>query len=75
MKLTKEELESIQSAGMSLSKLKMRLGDIEIQKHETLKEIDTVVEGIRKIERKLANKYGEGASFNMTTGELTLKGK
>lgn len=73
MNLTPEELKSVQDASMDLSRLKMKLGDIEMARHKTLKEVDKVIEGLMKTERKLASKYGNDAVFNMTTGELTKK--
>jgi hypothetical protein len=71
--LTKEELEKTQSMHNDFNKLKMQLGDIELQKQSVLKNVDILKGFFAEHEKELMNKYGEDAVINMQTGEVTKK--
>lgn len=72
--LTKEELQSLQQLNSRFNSLKMSLGDMEMQKHEIMREVDMVKMGFAENEKKLMEKYGVNAVINMATGEVSHKG-
>jgi hypothetical protein len=71
--LTKEELEKTQGMHGDFNKLKMQLGDIELQKQGVLKQVDMLKAFFAEHEKELMTKYGEDAVINMQTGEVTKK--
>ncbi len=71
--LLKEELELLQQLSKDYTKAKNTLGDLELRKHDILKDIDTIRDISAENEKKLVSKYGNDAVINMQTGEITKK--
>ena len=72
-KLKKEELEQLQEMQSDFTKAKVALGDIELEKHSLLKQIDFLRSEFSNFEKTLVTLYGEDAVINMQTGEITKK--
>jgi phosphotransferase system IIB component len=75
--LTTEELDFIQKGTQEFTKIKISLGDIELQKQNLIKQADVIMEAFKNNEKVLIAKYGENAVINMQTGEVkqTQNGK
>jgi hypothetical protein len=73
VRLTAEELEFIRKGTSEYNKIKMSLGDLEMQKHSLLKEASKIVESFNKNEQVLIQKYGADVVINMQTGEVKQK--
>lgn len=73
MKLTQEELELIQSLNTDFTKLKISLGNLELQKQSILSEVDSLKQKFVDNEMDLINKYGADSVINIQTGEVTAK--
>lgn len=73
MKLTQEELELIQSLNTDFTKLKISLGNLELQKQSLLSEVDSLKQKFVDNEMDLINKYGAESVINVQTGEVTAK--
>lgn len=73
--LDKEELAMVQSMNGQFTKMKMALGDLEITKHNMLKDIDALRADFYENEKNLGVKYGNDAIINVQTGEVTKKVK
>ena len=73
--LLKEELELLQSMSKDYTNAKNALGDLELRKHDILKDIDTIRGISEDNEKKLMSKYGADAVINIQTGEITKKPK
>lgn len=73
VKLTEEELKLIQEMNNEFNKAKLSLGDLELQKHGLLKQIEVIREGFSKNELDIIQKYGADAVINIKTGEVTKK--
>jgi len=75
MKLSKEELETIQQMNAEYNRLRLNIADLEMQKHSVLMALDSLREKFSNHERLLIERYGEDAVINMKTGEITKKEK
>lgn len=73
--VTNEELSAIQGMNGEFQKIKMSLGDIEMEKHELLKRLDGLRAAFAEHEHKMVAKYGVDAVINIQTGEITEKDK
>lgn len=73
MFLTKEELAKIQEMNTEFTKLKMAIGDIELQKSSLFKSVDILKAEFASHERELIGKYGQDSIINVQTGEVTKK--
>jgi chaperonin cofactor prefoldin len=73
--VTQDELATMQNMNSEFQKLKMSLGDIELEKYEILKRITNIREVFAIQEKQMIEKYGEDAIINMKTGEITYKEK
>ena len=73
MKLSKEELEEVQSLNTEYTKKKMMLGDLEIQKAAIISEIGALKMKFAHNEKKLIDKYGKDSVINIQTGEVQQK--
>ena len=73
MKLSKEELEEVQSLNTDYQKKKMMLGDLEIQKAAVLSELGSPKMKFAQNEKKLIDKYGKDSVINLQTGEVSKK--
>ena len=71
--LTSEELDFIRTGTSEYNKLKMKLGDLELQKQSLVNEATRIVEKFNKNEEVLIKKYGAEAIINMQTGEVKQK--
>lgn len=68
--LTLEELEFIKSGTQEFTKIKINLGDLELQKQNLIKQADSIMEAFKNNEKILIAKYGENSVINMQTGEV-----
>jgi chaperonin cofactor prefoldin len=73
--VTQDELATMQNMNSEFQKLKMSLGDIELEKYEILKRINNIREVFAIQEKQMIEKYGEDAIINMKTGDITYKEK
>ena len=73
MKLTQEELELVQTLNTDFTKLKISLGNLELQKQSILSEVDNLKLKFIENETELINKYGADSVINIQTGEVTAK--
>lgn len=73
-RITKEELSSMNTLGSDIFKAKIALANIELEKNSLLKAIDGMSIQAKKMQDKLAEKYGEGASIDPNTGEIKYEG-
>lgn len=72
-KLTNEELQTLQALNAEFNKMKMLLGDMEMQKHSVLQSVNDIRNKFGQHERLLIEKYGADAVINMQTGEVSQK--
>jgi len=73
MKLTQEELELVQTLNTDFTKLKISLGNLELQRQSILSEVDNLKLKFIENETELINKYGADSVINIQTGEVTTK--
>lgn len=73
MKLETEELNFIKESTAKLNNAKAMLGDLEIQKHEILSQIDILKSNFQIKEKQLIDKYGLDSVINIETGEVKQK--
>jgi len=71
--LTPLELESLQKLNNSFTNTKISLGDLELQKHNLLKTVDSLKSEFAEHEAVLIEKYGKDSVINLQTGEVTTK--
>lgn len=73
--LTAEELEFIKQGSAEYTKIKISLGDLELQKQGLLFQAEKIREAFSNNEKILIEKYGADAVINTQTGEVTHKEK
>jgi hypothetical protein len=73
--LTTEELEFIKQGSAEYTKIKISLGELELQKQGLIFQAEKIREAFSNNEKILIEKYGEDAVINMQTGEVTHKEK
>lgn len=71
--LEKQELENLQELNGNFVKLKTQLGDLELQKHLIIEQVQSVRANFAAMEKDLIEKYGENTVINLQTGELKEK--
>jgi hypothetical protein len=71
--LEKNELEKIQEMNNEFTKMKMALGDAELQKHQIIAAISELKTSFAIHEKALIDKYGVVTVINIQTGEITQK--
>lgn len=71
--VSKEELEKIQGMNAEFSKAKMALGELELNKHGILNQINAMRQEFSEYEKMLILKYGQDSVINLQTGEVTQK--
>lgn len=71
--LTAEELEFIKQGSAEYTKIKISLGDLELQKQGLLFQAEKIREAFSNNEKILIEKYGADAVINMQTGEVKQK--
>lgn len=72
-KLTDEQLKLLQDLNQRTNNIKVRLGDLEVQKVMLLPELDKVRQEFAEVEQKLVEEYGTDTVINIQTGEITKK--
>ena len=73
--LEKTELVNLQTLNSDFVKLKTQLGDLELQKHLIIEQVQEVRKNFSDLEAKLIKKYGENTTINLQTGEIKEKEK
>jgi hypothetical protein len=73
--LEKQELEKLQTLNSDFVNLKTQLGDLELQKHLAVEQIQSVRTEFGTLEKELITKYGENTVINLQTGEIKEKEK
>lgn len=71
--LEKNELEKIQEMNAEFTKMKIALGENELQKQTVINAINELKTSFAMQERMLIEKYGADAVINIQTGEVTQK--
>ena len=74
-KIEEKELKELQELNAEFSKLKINLGDLELQKHGICLRVEAIKKDFGAIEVKLMNKYGKDSVINLETGEVKDKEK
>ncbi len=73
--LEKQELEKLQTLNSDFVSFKTQLGDLELQKHLVIEQIQSVRAEFATMEKLLIEKYGDNTVINLQTGELKEKEK
>lgn len=71
--LTTEELDFIKTGSAEYTKIKISLGELELQKQGLISQAEKIREAFANNEKVLIEKYGADAVINMQTGEVTQK--
>jgi len=71
--LTTEELKQLQDLQADFTKSKIALGDLELEKQNVFKHIESLKTVFAENEKVLIQKYGANAVINIKTGEVTYK--
>jgi hypothetical protein len=71
--LEKEELAKIQEMNAEFTKMKIALGETELQKQTIINAVNELKTSFATQERMLIDKYGADAIINVQTGEVTQK--
>jgi hypothetical protein len=71
--LTTEELEFIRKGSADYTKIKINLGELELQKQGLIKQAHEIIDAFSNNEKVLIDKYGADSVINMQTGEVTQK--
>jgi|TARA_R110000824_G_scaffold278138_2_gene466283 hypothetical protein len=72
-KINKEQLEKIQSMNNKFNELRIKIGDLEIQKQLSLQEINLLKADFAVVEKELEEEYGKNSTIDLSTGEITKK--
>ena len=73
--LTEEEHNFIKEGSANYTKVKIALGELELQKQNLLDQAQMIMSAFSENEKRLIEKYGANAVINMQTGEVTQKQK
>lgn len=73
MQLEQQELEVVRNLNSEFNGAKLALGEIEIKKHQILRQLEGLKEEFARHESLLVEKYGADAVINLQTGEVTKK--
>jgi hypothetical protein len=73
--LTAEELDFIKQGSADYTKVKIALGELELQKQGLIARAEQIQDAFKNNEKVLIEKYGADAVINMQTGEVTHKEK
>ncbi len=71
--LTEQEHSFIKEGSANYTKVKIALGEIELQKQGLLEQAQLIVKSFSENEKVLIEKYGANAVINMQTGEVSQK--
>lgn len=70
LKITENELKSIQSMLNAFNQLKMQLGDLELSKGSIIDQINKVKADYQAVEKELSEKYGDDSQIDLATGNI-----
>jgi len=73
--LTAEELDFLKTGSADYNKIKVSLGELELQKQGLFNQAEKIVAAFTNNEKILIEKYGVDAVINMQTGEVKQKEK
>jgi len=73
VKLTEQELTDLQKANEQLTKYKLAIGELELQKNGLLSQVNKLQLEFSKMEDTLVEKYGKDSIINLKTGDVTKK--
>jgi allophanate hydrolase subunit 1 len=71
-KLTEQELTNVRELVNQFNTLKIQLGDAYIAQQMIMKKIDEVKVSYSAMEEELVSVYGQEATINIETGEVTI---
>ena len=71
--LTAEELDFIKTGTAEYTKIKISIGEIELQKQGLISQAEKIRSAFANNEKVLIGKYGENTIINMQTGEVKQK--
>ena len=69
-KITDKELKELQDINAEYNKRKAALGELEMQKHAILHQVDGLNASLSELEKKLVEKYGEDVTIDISTGQI-----
>tara|TARA_Y100000356_G_scaffold114833_1_gene103577 strand:- start:246 stop:518 length:273 start_codon:yes stop_codon:yes gene_type:complete len=69
LKVTSDELQDLQSLVTAVNKLRLQIGELEINKSMAIERFNQFRKNLVELEAKLKNKYGE-VSVNVEDGTL-----
>jgi len=72
-KLTEEQLKELQGLNQKNQDIRLQLGELEIQKAILLPQVDVIRKEFADLEARLIKEYGEKATINIQTGEVSHK--
>ena len=72
-KIKDEELKYLQDLNIEFNKIKTQLGDITLQEHGLVLQVQELKLQFQKAEKGLMETYGENAVINLETGEVKDK--
>jgi len=72
-KITDKELKELQEINAEFNKRKAALGELEMQKHSILHQVDGLNASFSELEKKLVEKYGEDVTIDISTGQIKDK--
>lgn len=72
-KLSEEDLNKLQEMHSQFTKLKISLGDLELEKNDILDRIKNLKMLFSQNEKEIISKYGSDAVINIKTGDITRK--
>jgi|15BtaG_2_1085339.scaffolds.fasta_scaffold01535_8 hypothetical protein len=75
MKLTTEELQSINELNKEFTTIKIQLGDLKIQETQMIAQVNVIRAKFGQEEERLIKKYGQDSVINLQTGEVSSNKK
>jgi hypothetical protein len=75
MKIKSELLNQINDLRKEIAEQSLKVGSLEVQKHNTLHHLAALQNSLNSINKDLIKEYGEDVMINPQTGEVTLPTK
>lgn len=72
-KITDKELKELQEINIAYNKRKAALGELEMQNHAILHQVDELNASFSELEKKLVEKYGDDVTIDISTGQIKDK--
>lgn len=72
-KITDKELKELQEINTAYNKRKAALGELEMQNHAILHQVDELNASFSELEKKLVQKYGDDVTIDISTGQIKDK--